>query len=83
MDDTLNKGGVYHWTDTSLKARQARKRLRDNIRLGFDKPKASSDGDHRADAEQYPAEFFKCRGCGDGPWHITWGGICPNCSGAD
>jgi hypothetical protein len=82
MTDARLAPGVYHWTDSSREARQARKRLRDNFTLGFDKPKASSDSDHRADAEIHPGEYFRC-GCGSGPWHITWGLICPNCSGAD
>lgn len=27
--------------------------------------------------------LFMCPACGDGPWHQSWGRICPNCSGAD
>lgn len=74
----------YHWTDRSKKAVAARESLRTSIRLGHAKPKAACNeaGTHKEDAEKWPEEFFKCS-CGSGPWHITWGGICPDCSGAD
>lgn len=74
----------YHWTDRSKKAVTAREVLRTFIRLGHAKPKASCNeaGTHNEDAEKWPEEFFRCI-CGSGPWHITWGGICPDCSGAD
>ncbi len=69
---------VFHWSDTSLAARKERSYLRRAIRMGDYKPKAE-DGD----AERYPEEYFKCQACETGPWHITWGWVCPNCSGAD
>jgi len=44
-----------------------------------------TNGDIRrlqADAERVPEEYFTCWLCGSGPWHVTWGAACPNCSGA-
>lgn len=27
--------------------------------------------------------LFICPECKTGPWHKSWGDLCPNCSGAD
>jgi hypothetical protein len=30
-----------------------------------------------------PPTTFTCPECHTGPWHCGWGGLCPNCTGAD
>lgn len=42
----------------------------------FDAPKPRPIGSPDPDQRMCPA-------CGDGPYHKSWGNICPNCSGAD
>ena len=69
----------HHWSDTSKDARTSRDVLRTDFRLGLLKPQTDEKPDA---AERFPQEYFKCRACNTGPWHITWGAICPNCSGA-
>jgi len=29
------------------------------------------------------SDLYFCKECGSGPWHISWGEPCPNCTGAD
>jgi rubrerythrin len=71
-----------HWTDNSRDARRARNRLREDFRRGHAVPQAPEHYT-AAIADKFPQEFFRCSACGTGPHHITWGGICPSCSGAD
>lgn len=81
-----------HWTDKSFKACAFRNQQR-YLLQSFPKSSQASktlpevidtpEDMQRlvADAERHPGEYFKCGVCGTGPWHITWGGMCPNCSG--
>lgn len=72
------------WKDVGAQVRNVR---RSRMRLG-DRPNAqagegASIEQVRADAARFPHEYFICTACGRGPWHITWGAFCPDCSGAD
>lgn len=73
------------WYDVGPEKRRA---TRFAIRLGWRKPHAragegASIEEVRQDAALCPEEYFICKACDGGPWHVSWGGICPNCSGAD
>lgn len=77
-----------HWSDTSRAARRWRKTQRELLRFDPKRMKARRDLEGASsaeivdDANRVPGEYFTCPACGSGPWHINWGAICGNCSGA-
>ena len=85
MTDSRSIAIACGWRDVGARERN---RVRGAIQRGERKPLAKAGEGATmtelfADAARVPEEYFICGACGTGPWHVSWGGLCGNCTGAD